>query len=207
MVSIKNISFCILALFMLLTGCEQSESSSIPTANATECFIFPVSEYGKCDTKSEIFEVEPFELIIELPNEWSANIPKEYTGDGITSENSPIRLSVGENQVATIDFNIFDPTAENPSSKNYYKAVYNQLMLGSMVSWDCDYTVVSKTEISETACCRIMEPQVESENYHRGILAYNRELGVYISIYFDITDISDEQIRSIAKSISLTEPK
>lgn len=211
------LAFTMLSAGLTLTGCEQSKSNSgqtesdsvqtelnsTQTFNETQYFTFPASEYGKCDTKAEIFAVEPFELTIKLPSGWSADIPKEYTGDGITSENSPIRLSVGDTQTATIDFNIFDPTAENPSAENYYKAVYNQLMLGSMASWDYDYTVLSKTDISETACCKIMTPQTDPENYHKGILAYNSELGVYISIYFDIADISDEQVRSIAQSISL----
>ena len=49
-----------------------------------------------------------------------------------------------------------------------------------------------------------MTPQIEPENYHSGILAYNSELGVYISIYFDSIDISAEQINTIAESIVIS---
>ncbi len=183
---------------------EPLETRITQTANAAQSFIFPASGYGKSDTKSDVFSVEPFRLIIQLPDEWNTVIPREFNGNGITSENSPIRVIDGENQIATIDFNIFDPTMEDPSSENYYKAVYNELMLGSLVSWNCDYTVICKTATTETACCKIMTPQIEPENYHSGILAYNSELGVYISIYFDSIDISAEQINTIAESIVIS---
>lgn len=163
-------------------------------------FTFPASDYGKSESKADIFSIEPFELSISLPEGWTSEIVAERVDSGITSENSPIKLFNGDKPVATIDFNVFDPTVVNPDSPDY-RAVYNQLMMSSIVSWDYDYAPVKNTADSEAAVCKIMTRDENPVNYHRGILAYNRALGVYITIYFEDVDVDDMTVYLIASSV------
>lgn len=163
---------------------------------------FPASEYGLTEYNMSVFGIDKFTVSIDMPAEWETYIPSEYTGEGLPDGHSPVEIVCGNKHIGTIDFDIFEPPAGNEQASNYYRMVYNQIMLGSVASWDCDYTPVKKAEHFESATCRIMADNVEAKDYKHGILAYDSTLGVYIKISFD-DPMLDVNIRNgMAESIS-----
>ncbi len=165
---------------------------------------FPASELGKNENNEALFNIDPFTLSIDLPENWNTKVVE--AAEGLNGGYSPVDIITDNGDIiATIDFNIFVPPEttgdSDPSKENYYRMVYNQLMLGSMVNWNCDYTAVKSDEISENAVCRIMYDTV-STFYKPGILAYNNKLGVYINIDFK-NQIADSTLKQIAYSVSL----
>ena len=150
----------------------------------------------------DILEIIPFDVAIDLPTDWHLSEPD----DDFTGGFAPINIVDGEDKVvAVMDYCTYDIYPEAVGQPNYYRAVYNQLMMGSMVSWDCEYTPVAKTKCSENATCQIMQYDRDAgvTTYSDGILAYNDELRCYVNISFS-QDISDELQRDIAKSITLS---
>lgn len=165
---------------------------------------FPASKYGLTEYNAKIFEIDPFFVSIDLPAEWELAIPQEYTGSGGPGGFSPVFIASGGENIGTIDFCTFDPpnVHENEKPENYYRMVYSQIMLGSVVTWDCDYTPVKKGEHFESATCRIAVRDTAPEDYRFGILAYDSTLGVYITIYFVNAALDGSSLNEIAKSIS-----
>ncbi len=166
---------------------------------------FPASELGRNENTEELFSIDPFTLSIDLPENWNTKVVE--TAEGLTGGFSPVDIITEDGAViATIDFNIFTPPEttgdSDPSKENYYRMVYNQLMLGSTVNWDFDYTPVKSGENYENAVCRVMYLAHLVTIYKPGILAYNNKLGAYINIDFK-NQIADDTLKQIAYSISL----
>ena len=92
-------------------------------------------------------------------------------------------------------------------------AVYNEIMLGSLVSWDINYTPVAEAEDFRfcNAVCRLAWKEVPKGasaagveyEYCPAVLAYNRDLQVYIGAAFEENSITQEQQKAIARSIVL----
>ena len=84
--------------------------------------------------------------------------------------------------------------------------VYNQLMLGSGVNWDNDYTVLSDDGTACTASCQVYlrDPVTGAESYVPGLLSYRTDLLVYVAIQFQPGAVTQEELAAMGESISLT---
>lgn len=179
---------------------------------------FPTNQNGKKDYNAHIYEIEPFALKLKLPKKWRIQKTEEeeaatlpYT-DGFT----PINLYEGDVLKATVSYNVFDVNSEEElSQSDYFKAVYLTMRLGSMCRWD-PYTPIKTTDTTETAIAVVtyLDPD-EIDNYPgampsvsqvevSGILSYDKEMGVYIAIQFAENAVSDQQVKEIAESVSLS---
>lgn len=102
------------------------------------------------------------------------------------------------------NFKLYPDTTE----ENYYRSVYNDLMLGSVASWDNEYKVISKTDTTYIETCK---PFVITSNggldpkttYSKGILSHDRNLLKYVGINLDDNAVDDELWLKMAKSIKL----
>ncbi|MBE6901827.1 MAG: hypothetical protein E7478_05080 [Ruminococcaceae bacterium] len=202
----------------IVTGEETQEQNFTETREQTEeteqvivideggklvsnTITFPAHELCRTEYNSEILDVLPFNVSIELPENWEIVLPDDTEG---MAAMSPMYIMADGRQIATIDYNTYEIYPEAVGQPNYYRMVYNQLMLGSMVTWDCEYTPVAQTESSQNACCQIMyrNRTTGETSYSDGILAYNDDLQCYVQIAFAY-DISDMLQHYIAESIML----
>lgn len=177
------------------------DSDETPYMMDTYMHYFPSYHTNRTEYNADILDIIPFDMTIDLPSDWSLTEPDTAIGGF-----APMYVINGEGEtVAVIDYNIYEKSFQAYGQPNYYRAVYNQLMLGSMVSWDFEYTPVVQTEHSQNATCQIMhhDPTTNETTYSDGILAYSDDLLCYVNISFNV-DISDELQRNIAKSIKLS---
>lgn len=107
--------------------------------------------------------------------------------------------------VCSISYNTFTSN-KNTNEENFYRYVYNQLMLGSIVTWDNNYTVVKKDDNSSTATCDVTVNSQQAKFEFPGILSYDISVLTYIMISFENceVDVTQKTINDIAKSILLT---
>jgi hypothetical protein len=105
----------------------------------------------------------------------------------------------------------FDSFTYYPEAGDNPRAVYNKLMLGSLVSWDNEYTPVKKSDTLNTATCKISRTQMEPGmaaasspiKYSQGILAHDYDLLVYIGIEIEEGVLSKEELDVLVDSIVL----
>lgn len=192
---LHKILYLFLVVSLLFAGCQ----SNLKTTQIT----FPAHDFGRNEYNAQIFDISPFVLNIDLPTNWKISVPT--SNNEAAAGFSAVDIVEGEKLIGEISYNTFE-ISEDATDENFYRSVYNQLMLGSITTWDNEYTPVKEDNNSCNATCKIMvtPPNQEQTLYYPGILAYNKELLVYISISFEENALSDEMLTDIAKSISLT---
>ncbi|MBC8571396.1 M56 family metallopeptidase [Zongyangia hominis] len=142
-----------------------------------------------------------FRLQAALPSDWSLRLmsadERGFYG--------PVAVYRGEERIGVIsysDFEIYEGTTED----NFYRMVYNRLMLGSMANWDNEYTPVNQTDTTCTATCRVYHREGDASGevwYSPGILAYNTDLLRYIVIDLAEGSATQAEVDAIARSIVL----
>lgn len=160
---------------------------------------------GRSGTRHTIFapgvdDSTAITLSVELPENWSFQLDD--------SEDAYRILNQSGDAVGSAAFQTFDwyPEAE------FYVAVYNSIMLGSVANWNNEYTPVKSTEFTETATCRPWFKVPEEgksmaeteEQYYKGILSYDKQLLCFVMLSFDEQAITDEQLTQIAESLTLS---
>lgn len=147
----------------------------------------------------------PFLASMTLPQGWTAAPGGDYGLVLLTDESGQV---AGRIQCDKVEYH---PEA---AGENFPVSVYSDLMLGSAVNWNNEYTPVKQgpenadgVPVTETAIVRILQtengaagPVTESP----GILSYNLDILRYISISFG-ENIPQETAKSIAESIILSE--
>ena len=114
---------------------------------------------------------------------------------------------------ATIGCGIVTYYPEAAAAGNFPFSVYSDLMLGSMLNWNNEYTPVRQGEfnadgvpVTETATVQIYRSTGGASGivtYTPGILSYDLGLLRYISIEIVQEGISEAAVRELAESISL----
>lgn len=181
-----------------------------------EC-TFPASERGKTEYSAKIFDIEPFTVSANFPEDWTIKvIPEEgIEADGDFSFHglgfSPVLLMSGDTVVGRMDYMTFDLDNYEGSMDNIpHRAVYNWIMLGNVISWDGGYTEYLKFRNVCSARTRIYVKDLDESEYPHGILAYRilpgEDHGVYISIEFVDVNIDEEILNNIVTSIVFTDP-
>ncbi|WMJ23697.1 hypothetical protein RBG61_03245 [Paludicola sp. MB14-C6] len=225
--------FLLIALTISSCGNEKIESTnenrSDNNTNSSQTIFnmpvqkvtFPVSQKGKTEFNTAIYEIDPFTLAIALPEEWSikeAEIPKEgevnvhFLANGVFSI-VDILNDVNE-CVGCIGYNTYDT---NQSSEDNPITIYNQIALGNGYHFDAkdSYQLITTTETSRTAITNVLYSPAfmeglgfeRKEKTNKGILSYNKNLSVYIACELDKGKITDEEFSAIAKSIVFSKAK
>lgn len=168
---------------------------------------FPAHNFGKTEYNAKVFEIDPFNLQITLPENWSLVCPQDEdtAKEGGAGGFSPVLLYEGKRLVGSISYNTFEVPKEGEYGIEHV-AIYNQLMLGAHVNWNNDYQPVIESEMKCTATCKIRIDDMDTgeEIFYPAILSYDKELGVYIAIDFIAGAFDDEDaevVKKIAESI------
>lgn len=169
---------------------------------------FPAYHEGRTEYNKEIYETEPFIVSLALPDGWKIKNP-EITSQ-IIGAFTPMEIWKGNEYIGFIGYNKYKEYEDLPE-EDYYKGVYADIRLGSLYSWD-DYTPVRTTDKTETALAVVSYKTVPEGRsaveipYTEvpGILSYDKDRLVYISIQFAENAVTDEQVRTIAESIEIT---
>lgn len=166
---------------------------------------FPAYQEGRKDYNAAIYDIAPFQLAIELPEGWTVRIPPAEER-GTTFAFTPLWLYQGEEYAGSIGYNTFEVYPDVPP-ENFYRMVYNQLMLGSVVNWDSNYTVVRDWGSGCAATVQIMERFSEGgigeTTYRPGILAYDLDMLVYVAIDLENGRLSNREVWELAESLVL----
>lgn len=187
---------------------ESGGSENIPVNFVSQTITFPANEIGKTEYSDAIFDIDPFTVELLIPESWQLKTPdsEENIAWGLFSpigiyQNNVLIGSIGYNT-----FEVYEDAGDNP------RAIYHQIMSGSVTSWDVDYTPVFQTETTCTATCKVRH-QVPKDGqamaaaetkYNQGILSYDKELLVYIGIEINEGMITSKNLWAIAKSVKLT---
>ena len=200
---------------------EQSETPVLtapaaPAAPAEGAFektevTFPAYEQRN-GYNDAIFDIAPFQASLYLP-EGCAIAPLDEEGKTLPSCRfnllwSKMGIFRDGKQIGTIGYNVFDDVEQ---AQGAYIAVYGQIMLGSLVTWNSEYTpVVEDADFRfASATCSLLgreaPPGVSAAGaaYERfpAVLAYHRDLGVYIGVAFEPNSITAQQQEAIARSV------
>lgn len=166
---------------------------------------FPSSFASRTEYSAAIYDIEPFRMSIKLPAGCVIEPSDDPQGGW-----SPMDIRLNGETVGTADYNIFELyDGVDRSDPNFYRMVYNQLMLSAQANWNNGYTVVKQDDVSENAVTNVgIVSDYGSGNpgemtYLPGILAFNTDLCVYVSISFGNGVFTEKQINDIAASIVL----
>ena len=192
------------------------EAQSSPVWRSTAVAVsFPAHS----ENASIADETEPFTATFLLPNGWEVRQPDTNSDQGVGyfSSNFLIEMHLYHDDVfvGQIGFNGFEPYEGEIPAEDYYKTVYSVLRLGSMYTWDA-YTPVNTTETFEAAVATVNyldETEVEKHpgampdvpvTEVPGVLAYDKNLKVYMGIQFAADVVTQQQAEQIASGIRFT---
>ena len=187
------------------SGTEQETEQEFDYTYLKNKIIFPAHEMDKTEFNAEIFETPKFTASFDLPTFFSTGIPAE--GEKRFSDLlwSPVNIYDENGEVVgTVAFNtfiVYDDTTE----ENFHRMVYNQLMLGSVINWEEEYVPVKTDSNGETAATkvRVRDNETGEETYYPAVLAYDKDLLVYIGMQFDVDAVTEQQLFDIAGSVTL----
>ena len=184
-----------------------TESIAISSTTLTEhSMVFP-AYYDKLDKNNiDIFSAVPFQMDISLPEGWELMIPESEDRGGFSMVQI---LDEDGSVIGSMDFNVYEKyEGMEYGAPDYYRMVFNQLMLGSVINWNTDYTEVKTDGWMKSATCKIgfnsPDGRADDTEYTSGILAYEDDMGLYVIISFNSRH--DEKLHSdIAKSVVISE--
>lgn len=186
-----------------LIACQRAEESSRIT--------FPAAKVETdIQAAAAVFDIEPFQVSIQLPKGWTLRSGEDTT-DPLTCPRTPLDIYDGETRVGSIGYNTFE-VYPDATEENFYRMVYNELMLPNLVTWDSNYTPVRQTETTCNATCQVASilhgeagrmPETEPV-YSPAVLAYDTELLVYVAASFEEGSLTGEQLTEIAASIRIS---
>lgn len=223
----KIIALLLVFFVFLLSACgadakqvstpeNASNSESTPEQNMVS-IEFPAYQEGKTEYNAQIYETQPFQLQMTLPDGWEVRKPEETVQQ---DENmllfTPMELYKDGVYAGYVGFHIYEETESVPEEQ-YYQMVYSQIRLGSVCFWDMEpYSPLNKTETGETALAVVNYKELEQMKDPNksaaqipyveipAIVSYNKEKKMYIGVQFAQGMIDDEQIEEIADSIVLS---
>lgn len=198
------------AAVCLLTNAKNSAENNTREMR-THRIVFPFHEMDKTVYNAGIFDGTPFAVNFSLPKDWRYAVPEEGGEVYCADLWSPVNiLDESANVMGTIAFNRFELSYQqfdDTTEENYYRKVFNQIMLGSISNWDNGYTPVSQNDSGENAVTSVMvrDPDTNEETYYPAALGYNTNISAYVGIQFKEGAVTDEELRLIAESIYLNE--
>lgn len=186
-------------------GWREGDAWKAPDTPQEGSITFPAYREGREDYNAAVYDIQPFQLSIRLPEGWTVRVPPQAerrTSYAFT----PLWLYQGEEYAGSIAYNTFEIYPDVPP-ENFYRMVYNQLMLGSVINWDNEYTVVRDWGSGCSATVQIMESQVSGvaglTDTHPGILAYDRDQLVYVAIELENGRLSGQEVWDLAESLEI----
>lgn len=141
-----------------------------------------------------------FTVALELPAAWTL----AYGGEPRIDAYAPVDIYAadGVTYLGTIGYNLFEmPDWE---AEDLHVPIYSGLMLGSVVSWDNDYTEVAQKGSVTAATCRVSYQEGGAggtTTYRLGVLARDDALGRYIALQLEPGAVTGRELEEIARSV------
>ena len=165
---------------------------------------FPASDFGLTEYNAAVYAIEPFSLSFLLPEGWSAAENREATGMDMLPLFSKyeLRNAAGE-CVGMLGYTTYEPYE---GAEDDPRAIYSQIALGNHYQFDVreSYRPVAESESGVTALCDVYYSALTGggeEKRNRGILAYDRELLVYVAFELDAEKVTEAECEAIAASL------
>ena len=179
-----------------------------PQDSNVQSIMFPVSDNGKTEFNALIYEIEPFNLSLTLPDKWTMK-ERKLSGEfdtevALSGVWSTLDIFNDKNErVGAVGYNIYELYEGAEDEPN---AIYNQIALGNDYQFDVrnSYNIVKETDYGKTATADVYySASINNgeEKINKGILSYNKDLLVYVAIELINDLLSEEELLSIAQSI------
>ena len=172
---------------------------------------FPFSDKDKTQYNATIYNVEPFQVSLELPEKWGLkeriNTAEFNTGVALSGMWSILDIvNADQEVVGAIGYNTYE---EYEGAEDVPQAIYNQIALGNDYHFDVrdSYTVMKENEYGNTAIVDVYYSASINdgkEKINKGIVSYNKDLLVYVAMEFDDLKTDEVQLELIANSLSFT---
>ena len=166
-----------------------------------------------------------FDLQLLLPDSWEvrsalqedAKSETASLGGAFDSMLSPMEIYNGDVLVGTVRYSRYTPyDEESLPPEEEYKTVYPQLRLSSVDIWD-PYTAVNRYDQGESGIAEVLYKDSAYIQAHpnesmaavpeiqtKGLLCFNRELGVYIALRFEPDQLPNaDDLNLIAESLRI----
>ncbi len=179
----------------------------ITSYSGVTVITFPARTDEITECNQEIFNAEPFEVVIDLPDGWTVKEKSpEDTMFPIVGAWSAMGIYTDKDVYAgAIAYNVYE---EYEGAENNPQAIYCQIALANHYQFiavpEAGYTPVKETESGVTAITKVyysklFDGKEEKTNY--GILSYNKDLHVYIACELDPAQVSEDELTEIAESV------
>lgn len=195
-------------------GTMSSQELQAPIQPNIVSATFPAYQDGENEYNRTVYQTAPFTVSMTLPEGWELRQPEEReqtTGNFFT----PLELFHGDEYKGCVGFNVYEPYDGDLPPEDYYKNVYSSLLLGSVNFWD-GYKPANTTATFEAAVATVnYKDPAELERHPDapmaeipyiqawGVLAYDKDLQVYVGIQFGEDAVTEDQAQEIAKSLSI----
>lgn len=222
----KNLCAISLVFLILiaLTGCIGVEP--IQTNDGKTTITFPNSDFGKNEyTSSWAFDIQPFQIEMELPQGWSCRQPdiaaqietKQYLYSYNISCYTFSAIDIYDENGTNVGAFGYTVNNEPPEDPDFPPYVFSQL-LGNTYGFKVDarykapdneerFDIVTDNGVVYTALSNVYQSPAWVNNptghyrFNPGILSYNRSRDIYIAMELDGELVSEEQVQAIAESI------
>jgi len=201
-----------LAESIMLTAGGEAADWAVPTMQTAQ-ITFPAYQGGRTVYNASIYDTPPFTLTMQIPLGWTMRIPAPDRQTA-TLPFTAVDFYYGQTYMGSAGFMTFEMyEGITPQDEGFYRMVYNQLMIGNVVTWDTEYTPVQSTQTATfcAATCRVNEPIFEEgvpmaglkRRQREAIVAYDTEMLVYIAMDFAEGALTAEQWQAMAESVRL----
>ena len=189
-----------------------------PSAFHTVRITFPANERERTEFNSYLYDIEPFQVSVRLPEGW------ELSDDGEREDQpgqnaflnsgtwSNVRILSGDGEcVGAVGYNLIDPEMAS-YLETKPSAIYGQVSMGNGYHFDVGDSYQPLTEDESVALTGVFYSRsflasygiAQEEIVNKGILAYSKDLMVYVALEFRSDTLDDQQWAQIGESISFS---
>ena len=219
----KTLFPALIALILTMTlivGCTFTGSktpSGLKSADNLQV-VFPaytIDNPNNIPLYDSINNTPKFSVTADFPETWEF----KTSGDGTIMPLGELYTNMyvfdGEKCIGYIGFNVFEPYTEEIEQSQYYQTVWTGLRTSRLFIWD-PFVSVKTTENGESGVVNIMylDPEKLSQNPSamaevpeintNGILAYDKQLKVYVGMAFIPDAVDDATAKKVAESLTIT---
>ena len=203
----KKIIYALLSLILLMNLAKSDNFKP-------HVITFPANEIEKTEYNASIYEIEPFDLSLELPNDWTLREREspDWNDAGIALIGGWSILDIYNadgNCVGAVGYNTYELYE---GAEDVPAAIYNQIALGNDYNFDVreSYKIINEADSGVTATVDVYYSASinnGTEKINNGIVSYSKDLLVYIAIELASEFVSDDEWENIAKSIKVAIPE
>jgi len=187
-------------------GAPKEESSPVYLVSDV---LFPAYEEGKTEHNAFLYEIDPFTMRFEMPEDWELRLPDPQE----RSMGTPVLLEQKGEVIGSVSYSVFqlyDGWEQMPKG-DLWQMVYSDIRLGSVSMWDYDRVVRHEGNAESAIATHVWKEPVDGqsaaawpEKSEPGVLFYDLDRKVYVMISFaEGKAPEDSVLEQMAMSIQL----